>query len=284
MKKTTRKSFSRKAIIIIASVFLVISLTATGFAAWLISNNADGKGEGNVTASNVSDAILGVTIDNSENLGTINFGPEKGDNEGNVKAENADDVESLTVTVTGKIGNFNTLDKMLVTVNCPDEVLTAAGYTWTTGGDGARTYVYNKDKAFIALPAYAMDKDGKKLPLPAGGETKAATYESANGLFTAGDNGNEKKFSVEVKFGWGELFEGYNPGRYLDEETVSEKKLTVSAENKKALLAIANEGKEEGNKYDTLNAFAKRDILNYMKTLFGSSTLKYTVVINAQAK
>lgn len=284
MKKTTRKSFSRKAIIIIASVFLVISLTATGFAAWLISNNADGKGEGNVTASNVSDAILGVTIDSSENLGTINFGPEAGDNEGNVRAEDASDVESLTVTVTGKIGNFNTLDKMLVTVNCPDEVLTAAGYTWT-GDDGARTYAYNKDKAFIALPAYAMDKDGKALPLPAGEDTtKAMTYESS--LFTAGDNENEKKFSVEVKFGWGALFEGNNPGRYLDEETVSENKLTVSSENKKALLAIANGHKGSGitEDYTELSAFAKRDILNYMKTLFGSSTLKYTVVINAQAK
>ena len=283
MKKTTRKSFSRKAIIIIASVFLVISLTATGFAAWLISNDANGKGTGNVNASDVSDAILGVTIVKADDLGTINFGPEAGDNEGNVRAKDGEDVESLAVTVTGKIGNFNTLDKMFVTVNCPDEVLTAAGYTWTTGGDGARTYTYNKDKAFIALPAYAMDKDGKALPLPAGEDTtKAMTYESS--LFTAGDNDNEKKFSVEVKFGWGALFEGYNPGRYLDEETVSKNKLTVSAENKKALLAIANEGKEEGNKYDTLNAFAKRDILNYMKTLFGSDTLKYTVVINAQAK
>ncbi len=282
MKKTTRKSFSRKAIIIIASVFLVISLTATGFAAWLISNDANGKGEGNVTASNVSDAILGVTIDNDKDLGTINFGPEAGDNEGNVRAEDASDVESLAVTVTGKIGNFNTLDKMLVTVNCPDEVLTAAGYTWTEDA-GVRTYTYNKDKAFIALPAYAMDKDGKALPLPAGEDTtKAMTYESS--LFTAGNN--EKKFSVEVKFGWGELFEGNNPGRYLDEEAVSGNKLTVSAENKKALLAIANDHKGSGitEDYTELSAFAKRDILNYMKSLFGSSTLKYTVVINAQAK
>lgn len=287
MKKTTRKSFSRKAIIIIASVFLVISLTATGFAAWLISNNANGKGEGNVTASNVSDAILGVTIDKAENLGTINFGPEAGDNEGNVRAEDASDVESLAVTVTGKIGNFDTLKQMLVTVNCPDAVLTAAGYTWGENEQyGSRNYVYHADKAFIALPSYAMDEKGNQLPLPAGGKTEAATYESANGLFTAGDNDNEKKFSVEVKFGWGELFEGNNPGRYLDQETVSEKKLTVSEANKTALLAIANGHKGSGitEDYTELSAFAKRDILNYMKSLFGSSTLKYTVVIKAQAK
>ena len=285
MKKTTRKSFSRKAIIIIASVFLVISLTATGFAAWLISNDAGGNGTGNVNASNVSDAILGVTIDNSKNLGTINFGPEATDTTGNIRydANESDDVEKTGVTVTGKIERFQTLARMLVTVNCPDEVLTAAGYTWTN--ETTRVYTYNKDKAFIALPEYAMDKEGKALPLPAGGETKAMEYLPENTVFK-GSEASTKTFSVEVKFGWGALFEGNNPGRYLDEETVSEKKLTVSAENKKALLEIANGHKGSGITvdYTELSAFAKRDILDYMKTLFGSDTLKYTVVINAQAK
>ena len=36
MKKTTRKSFSRKAIVAVMSVFLTVSLTAVGFASWLI--------------------------------------------------------------------------------------------------------------------------------------------------------------------------------------------------------------------------------------------------------
>lgn len=79
MKKTTRKSFSRKAIVVVMCVFLTVSLAAVGFASWLISNNDSKEGTGNVTASNVSDAILGVTIKNAENLGTINFGPAKND-------------------------------------------------------------------------------------------------------------------------------------------------------------------------------------------------------------
>ena len=73
MKKTTRKSFSRKAIVAVMSVFLTVSLTAVGFASWLISKDDSQEGTGNVAASDVSDAILGVTIENAENLGKINF-------------------------------------------------------------------------------------------------------------------------------------------------------------------------------------------------------------------
>lgn len=285
MKKTTRKSFSRKAIIVIASVFLVISLTATGFAAWLISRDANGTGNGNVTASNVSDAILAVTVDNSDDLGTINFGPKSTDTEGQIRydANEADDAEKLSITVTGKIGRFNTLEKMLVTVNCPDEVLIAAGYTWTEGED-ARTYTYNADKAFIALPEYAMDKDGKALPKPASDETAAKEFLAENAAFTAtaGGTENEKKFSFNVDFGWGALFGGNNPGRYLD----GEDGLTVSETNKGYLLAIANANKGTGvsENYDSLTAEAKRDILTAMYNLLKTSGIKYTVVINAQAK
>lgn len=45
MKKTTRKSFSRKAIVAVMSVFLTVSLTAVGFASWLISNTMTARQE-----------------------------------------------------------------------------------------------------------------------------------------------------------------------------------------------------------------------------------------------
>ena len=151
MKKTTRKSFSRKAIVAVMSVFLTVSLTAVGFASWLISNDDSKEGTGNVTASDVSDAILDVTINNAENLGKINFGPDKGDETGTIrynKAE-ADDFEALEITVSGSIDKYKTLDKMSITVQCPDSILTAAGYTWNA--EGERTYAYDKKKAYICL-------------------------------------------------------------------------------------------------------------------------------------
>ena len=298
MKKTTRKSFSRKAIVVVMCVFLTISLTAVGFASWLISNDASKEGTGNVNASNVSDAILGVTIDKADNLGTINFGPAEDDKKGNIRyndatTEEANDKESLTITLSGSIDRYQTLDKMSITVKCPDSVLTAAGYTWTGEGE-TRTYTYNKGKAYIALPTCAVDTNGKALPLPDGtGVTKALEFANGNGVFKDTADANKKKFTTTISFGWGALFEGKNPGKYLDGEDG-----TVSEENKTALLAIINEGKAEGSKYTTLkaegDAEAKRDILRAMKVAItgadsyeaaeSATAPQFTVVVNAKAK
>lgn len=292
MKKTTRKSFSRKAIVVVMSVFLTVSLTAVGFASWLISKDDSTVGTGNVTASDVSDAILGVTIDTSK-LGNVNFGPDENDLTGNIRynSESPDKAE-LEITVSGSIDKYKTLEKMSITVKCPDSILTAAGYTWT-GADGTRVYTYKKEKAYIALPGCAVDKDGKFLPLTAGGETtKALDFENGNALFKGTDE-NKKTFETKISFGWGALFEGKNPGRYLDGEDG-----TLSDENKNALLAIINAGKDENSQYKTIDAKgdaeAKRDILQAMKVaITGASNYtdaeaatapQFTVVVNAQAK
>ena len=279
MKKTTRKSFSRKAIVAVMSVFLTVSLTAVGFASWLISNNDSKKGTGNVTASDVSDAILGVTIENAENLGKINFGPAQDDKTGTIRYNEAeaDDSEALKITVSGSIDKYKTLDKMSITVKCPDSILTAAGYTWT-GGDGARVYSYDKTKAYIALPRCAVDKDGKFLPMfDSANNTKADEYLSGNTIFTGSDD-NKKKFTVTISFGWGELFQNENPGKYLDNE-ISGKPVN----NEDALLAIAK-AENKAAKYTELTAEAKRDILTAMKKTIAASETKFTVVVNAQAK
>lgn len=279
MKKTTRKSFSRKAIVVVMCVFLTVSLAAVGFASWLISNDASTKGTGNVNASNVSDAILGVTIKNAENLGTINFGPAKNDTTGSIRYNEAEanDFESLEITVSGSIDKYKTLEKMSITVKCPDSILTAAGYTWT-GEDGARVYSYDKTKAYIALPGCAVDKDGKFLPkFDSANNTKADEYLSGNEIFTGSDD-NKKEFTVTISFGWGELFQNENPGKYLDNE-ISNKQVN----NTDALLAIANAENKTAN-YSELNAGAKRDILTAMKKAIAVSEVKFTVVVNAQAK
>lgn len=290
MKKTTRKSFSRKAIVVVMSVFLTVSLTAVGFASWLISNDASTNGTGNVTASNVSDAILDVTINSAGDLGKINFGPLKSDEEGNVrynKTGEPNDFEALEITVSGSIDKYKTLDKMSITVKCPDSILTAAGYTWNT--EGERTYAYDKKKAYITLPNYAVDTNGKVLPLPDGtGNTKALEFANGNAVFTGTDE-NKKDFTTTISFGWGALFEGKNPGRYLD----GEDGLTVSPENKTTLLAIAK-AENTAATYSELTAEAKRDILKAMKVaITGASSYaeaekatapQFTVVVNAQAK
>ena len=274
MKKTTRKSFSRKAIVAVMSVFLTVSLTAVGFASWLISNNDSKEGTGNVTASDVSDAILGVTIENAENLGKINFGPAQDDKTGTIRYNEAetDDYEALKITVSGSIKKFATLKQMEIKIKVPDSVITAAGYGLKDGSATEYEVKANLPK-YITLPAGAADEKGNLIDAE-----KKAEYLAADTVFTPGAD-DTATFSFEVTFGWGALFEGKNPGRYLD----GEDGLTVSPENKTALLAIANAENTTAN-YTELTAEAKRDILTAMKKAIAASEAKFTVVVNAQAK
>lgn len=278
MKKTTRKSFSRKAIVAVMSVFLTVSLTAVGFASWLISNDDSKKGTGNVTASDVSDAILGVTINNAEDLGKINFGPLQTDITGNIRYDDSEseknDYESLEVTVTGTIKKFATLKQMEIKIQVPDSVITAAGYIATDGGEGKKTYTVDPElPKYITLPAGAADEKGNLIDA-----TKKVEYSATDTtVFTPGTD-DTATFSFKVTFGWGELFQNENPGKYLDNE-ISDKQVN----NKDALLAIANAGNTAG-KYSELTAEAKRDILTAMKKTIAASEAKFNVVVNAQAK
>lgn len=271
MKKTTRKSFSRKAIVAVMSVFLTVSLTAVGFASWLISNNDSKEGTGNVTASDVSDAILDVTIENAKNLGKINFGPDKGDETGTIrynKAE-ADDFEALKITVSGSIKKFATLKQMEIKIKVPDSVITAAGYGLKDGSATEYEVKANLPK-YITLPAGAADEKGNLIDT-----AKKAEYLAADTVFTPGAD-DTATFSFEVTFGWGTLFNGENPGIYLDKDKESIKNLTD-------LLNIANAENTAAN-YTELTAEAKRDILTAMKNAIAASETKFNVVVNAQAK
>lgn len=276
MKKTTRKSFSRKAIVVVMCVFLTVSLAAVGFASWLISNNDSKEGTGNVNASNVSDAILGVTIDSDKDLGKITFGPDKGDETGNIRynKDEAEDFENLKITVSGSIKKFATLKQMEIKIKVPDSVITAAGYKATDVGEGVKTYTVDPAlPKYITLPAGAADTNGNLIDT-----AKKVEYLPTNTtVFTSGAD-DTATFSFDVTFGWGELFKNNNPGKYLDNE-ISDKKV----DNADALLAIAKAENPAAN-YTELNADAKRDILTAMKKAIAASEAKFTVVVNAQAK
>lgn len=273
MKKTTRKSFSRKAIVAVMSVFLTVSLTAVGFASWLISNDDSKKGTGNVTASDVSDAILGVTINDSDNLGKINFGPAQDDKTGTIRYNEAeaDDSEALKITVSGSIKKFATLKQMEIKIQVPDSVITAAGYGLKDGSATEYEVKANLPK-YITLPVGAADEKGNLIDT-----AKKAEYLAADTVFTPGAD-DTATFSFKVTFGWGELFQNENPGKYLDNE-ITDKQVN----NEDALLAIANAENTTAN-YTVLTAEAKRDILTAMKKTIAASETKFNVVVNAQAK
>lgn len=227
MKKVTRHAFSKKAIMITASLFVTLALITTGFAAWLISSGASGEGTGNITTATIDDARLGLTVAMAEGKDFVCFGPRADDKVPHImydspKNGEKDDKEVLVATVTGTIKNYVRLKEFNITIKISDKALTAAGYTWTgtNEGESSRTYTYNAEKAYISLPEYAVDTDGRFLPLPSDKSKTTApkTISAGDSMFTDGTTENEKKFTFDVTFGWGEKFEGCNPGRYLDRE------------------------------------------------------------------
>lgn len=263
MKKVTRHAFSKKAIMITASLFVTLALITTGFAAWLISSGTSGEGTGNITTATIDDARLGLTVAMAEGKDFVCFGPQAGDDVPHIMYElpkegEKDDKEVLTATVTGTIKNYDRLKEFNITIKISDKALTAAGYTWPETGESSRTYTYNAEKAYISLPEYAVDTYGRFLPLPSDTSKTTApkTISAGDSMFTAGANENEKKFTFDVTFGWGEKFKGCNPGKYLDREVddahLPDKTYTVN-EKKEIMTELRSLFVDESGNVDAAN-------------------------------
>lgn len=266
MKKVTRHAFSKKAIMITASLFVTLALITTGFAAWLISSGASDEGTGNITTATIDDARLGLTVAMAEGKDFVCFGPQADDKVPHImydppKEGEKDDKEVLTATVTGTIKNYDRLKEFNITIKISDKALTAAGYTWTETNEGSlknRTYTYNAEKAYISLPEYAVDTDGRFLPLPSDTSKTTApkTISAGDSMFTDGTTENEKRFTFDVTFGWGEKFKGYNPGRYLDREVddahLPDKTYTVN-EKKEIMTELRSLFVDESGNVDAAN-------------------------------
>ena len=164
---------------------------------------------------------------------------------------------------------------MEIKIKVPDSVITAAGYQVATDdGKGVKTYAEDSSlPEYITLPAGAADTNGNLIDT-----AKKVVYLATNNtVFTSGAD-DTATFSFEVTFGWGELFQNENPGKYLDNE-ITDKQVN----NEDALLAIAKAENTTAN-YTELTAEAKRDILTAMKKTIVASETKFNVVVNAQAK
>ena len=266
MKKVTRHAFSKKAIMIAASLFVTLALITTGCAAWLISSGASDEGTGNITTATIDDARLGLTVAMAEGKDFVCFGPQADDTVPHIMYEapkegEKDDREVLTATVTGTINNYDRLKEFNITIKISDKALTAAGYTWTETNEGSlknRTYTYNAGNACISLPEYAVDTDGRFLPLPSDTSKTTApkTISAGDSMFTDGTTENEKKFTFDVTFGWGEKFKGCNPGKYLDREVddahLPDKTYTVN-EKKEIMTELRSLFVDESGNVDAAN-------------------------------
>ena len=123
MARLTKKSYKRKRIAIGLSLFASTALVSTGFAAWIVSSQANAEGNGSVSIGQIKDAALKIEIENADNVGKFSFGPLAEDNRGLVKFDDTDgESENLTITINGTFENAQYLNNLTIRM---DEVTTS---------------------------------------------------------------------------------------------------------------------------------------------------------------
>lgn len=192
-RKLTRNSFKRKIILFGVVVFMSVAMVATGFAAWIISANATVDANVGVNVGTVTEANVTITLDNvTENEGVFThnnkfvFDPVYGDIAGRVKGANTvtdPDAtwENLKITISGTIGNAQSLGNVIIDIDFGEKLEAAA----------AAGYIVLPDSAGIVVTHTDEDDD------------------DSDGVF-------EATFTYDIVISWGALFAGINPGYFYD--------------------------------------------------------------------
>ena len=212
MSKITRRSYKRKKIVMGIAIFGAIALVSTGFAAWVLSSNANKDQNTGIKVGTVNDSSMTITnikvegIDtkrSSPTLGEIiettdfSFNPKYDDNTGRVRygAEGDDCGERLSLTISGIVTEAQNLGSLTIgPKNVPDKIIQA------------------RDDNYIVVPACLTDT----VTLV---ENTDYTINVNEGITTA-------RFSFKIEFGWGSLFNNINPAEYYDDFT--EKQISTS--------------------------------------------------------
>lgn len=255
-RRATRRSFGRRALAFGVAMFAMVTLTAVGFAAWLISSNSTSESTGGIVTQEVSQANIKITVSNLGSDGKslvatkatengdaniaegdkfdIVFGLPKdasgllsfNDKEGKDKPEN------LKFYFEGYVENWDRVGEFKFSVKVPDMIVEAAGIT-----ESGSVYSYTAENAYVELPSYAMDKDGKPLPKvtngSVSGETAPITFtRNTAGKFeslgttlsdgvtaitltenqdVSGVSAKVTKFNGWMAFKWGARYNNINP-------------------------------------------------------------------------
>lgn len=176
--KLTRKSYNRRVFTFGIVMFLAIALISTGFAAFIMSNNATANEDGTINVGTITDGSIAFGEITFEGGDAFHFEPDATDNEGHVVYKDGNS-ENLTVKIKSSVSPAQYLKTDGITIkmtSIPESVVAAA------------------DAGYIVLP-----------------ECYAAAQ---NVEYTVTDN--VANFTYDISFEWGEKFNGKNPSVFLD--------------------------------------------------------------------
>lgn len=281
--RLTRRSYRRKLIMFGVSVFMSLALTATGFAAWVLSKNAEVEESGSVEIGAVTESSIDITEiafikDNDVQLNPDHFifEPLESDTTGRVRYDGSSQPENLDVKFTWTINNFQIVGDVFVDFKVPETVYTAIEKNWIS-----------LPNAFELLPSveqisgenykvlrYSIQDATKKITsdvaLTEDGVLSYKVTKDGDGVITA------VEFTMNIAFSWGTEFNTMNPGLYYDIDNVGKE---IAYETVKATLnefKATLHGIEYNQTFENLSEVDKN-------TLYDENPIStYLIVINAK--
>jgi hypothetical protein len=249
-----------------------LALVATGFAAWVLSKDAQVQGEGEVQVGAVKESSIEISaITFADDIKNFVFEPQEGDTAGRVRNDGTN-FENMDITISWQVSNYQIVGELFVDFKIPETVHNAI------------------KEGFISVPAEFVKKDGVDTTQVEGknyyvytyniGANKAAGSVDVDDYFyyTVTDDAGVKTMQCELtlKFNWGTKFNSLNPGLYYDTDAVGQ---VVPFETVKATL---NEFKATLHGI-TYNAEFEAKSEEDKATAYAASPIDtYFVIINAE--
>lgn len=218
--RLTRRSYRRKFVMFGVSVFMSLALTATGFAAWVLSTNAKKEVSGEVEVGAVTEASIEVSNivftkedANKNPIKNFIFEPLEDDTTGRVQYDTKSAPENLDLKIKWSISNYQSVGEHFVEFKIPENVYKAIteGYIalpTTEAGEDIFTVSQDPEEKDYYVAKYNIGAVSEN-----GNDGKLVTYEvsTVDGVVTA-------TFEMTLGFVWGDVFGKTNPGLYYDDD------------------------------------------------------------------
>lgn len=194
----------RKGIVLAASILGSVAIVSTGFASWVITNSQSDSATGNITVDELNDNRVVVTAKWSEvdnvPVDTVKFASQTSNNQDNMWYTHSgeDGVMDLTLNLSVAYKDSTKTEKPSGTFKVSIEVGKGTANAFVADPSGFEAANKRADgKHYVTLPTFSTDG-----------------YTAANGTAT-----------VNVSFGWGDVFGNVDPllyYNYLDANKVKQ--------------------------------------------------------------
>lgn len=230
-----------------ASIFASLAITATGFAAWVLSTDAMAETEGGVEVASVSDAGVEIKdlafLDKNGDAPITNFvfEPAANDTDGRVRQDEDGNAEDMDLRIGWTVKNYHNVATSYIEFKIPETVKNAIdkGYIalpegFVLKGDAIKAETEEIDG--VVYYTYTFDMTELVSKNVTTNETISFTKHTASGV-------TDIDFVLNLKFVWGSAFDGdgdgigINPSLYYDTAyTDTTKGVGVDYETVKATL------------------------------------------------